>query len=271
MIARPISIFLGLSVCLSCATQEPQPGVAPEDDQTEDLNSAAARRKRITQPVLAYDPGPVEAVSQADSGDPPCTGAALQFQWLSSDMTAAESDRQTISVRGRFSEEDLFLEMEWEHGDESLSWQSLEEGSSLAHWRDLVNQPMSPSGTRLSGVRAPMLTVIYEEDCTRSGVPQVFSPWVALDSLILSHGGPRPQVVLALEQANDIKSVELHCKSGWKERIGVRDGRARFTDVPREECQAGWIGDRRGWVVLDAQAELFQCIFETDSVNCTTL
>ena len=77
----------------------------------------------------------------------------------------------------------------------------------------------------------------------------------------------RGQVVFALEKAEDIKSVRLVCENQWEERTGVRNGRARFENVPSVECQVGWIGDRKGWFKIPAEWSLVQCIFETTALT----
>jgi hypothetical protein len=189
-------------------------------------------------------------------------------------------------VDGHRSQEDLLVEIMWTQGDQQLAWQSLEVEPSRSHWISLLEQPLFPA-QRDSGSRARQLTVVHEGGCSRTGLPSNIEPWIELENLVqatrssvdidTSAGSAsmepsvREQVVFALELAPDIKSVKLHCQNGWEERTGVRDGRARFTEVPREECQAGWIGDRRGWVLIDKDAEILRCLFELDQVICDSL
>jgi hypothetical protein len=232
---------------------------------------------------LEFDPGPLDASDAAAVEEPsPCEAPLASFIWHSGEQGERAEDRQIITVNGYFSSEELVVEMSWARGEERGSWSDVSRGKALENWRTLVAQAVLPSEASLPSAMTSALTVVHTDGCSRFGLPVYAAPWRELTDTILAQqqstlpaptpaSSVRSQVVLALELAPDIKSVQLHCQSGWKERTGVRDGRARFTEVPREECQAGWIGDRRGWVVIPGDAELLRCLFEEESVRCDPL
>ena len=285
---KRVSLFIWwVPLGISCAIQETQPEVIPDIEAATSNAPAVAERLRDDVEILPFDPGllPTDEVDDPND-DQSCSGRISSFTWNSADFEPEASNREIISVNGTLSGEDLHLEMSWIRGagEDRLEkeWQSIEMGESYAHWQALLSLPLAERGVRrLRGASAHQLTVMHESDgdevCVRSGVPIETRPWVTLNEHILSQidreepSFSRSQLVLALENAPDIRSVELVCIGGWQERTGVRNGRARFEDVPRESCQAGWVGDRRGWVELPAASELFRCVFETENVICDPL
>jgi len=235
--------------------------------------------------VLSFDPGLIEPEDRMDE-DAHCSSPVQNFSFSSAVSGSAKNVREIIMVDGHLSKEDLLVEIMWTQGDQRQTWQSLEVEPSRSHWISLLEQPLL-SAKEDSDTRSRQLTVVHEGGCSRTGLPPNIEPWIELEDVVLSTRSSediesaenaaasgsdvREQVVFALELAPDIKSVKLHCQNGWQERTGVRDGRAKFIAVPREECQAGWIGDRRGWVLIDKDAEILRCLFELDQVVCDSL
>jgi hypothetical protein len=235
--------------------------------------------------VLSFDPGVIEHGAGVDE-EVSCPSAIQSFSFSSAVSGSAKNDREIIMVDGQLSPEDLFVEIMWVQGDQRSMWQSLEAETSRSHWLSLLELPLITAKGD-GRTRSRQLTVVHKGGCSRTGQPSNIEPWIELEDVVQSTQsgvdidtstgsvsaelGIREQVVFALELAPDIKSVKLHCQNGWQERTGVRDGRARFTEVPRVECQAGWIGDRRGWVLIDADAEILRCLFEPDQVVCDSL
>lgn len=295
--------FLLMSVVLfslaGCASQEDKTQTSGETTQ---VAMAQANQKGPSTSVQKqeplFDPGPFHPGDNESNEPAVCPGEVESFTWNSGQLDASAINRQIITVNGYMEYDGMRLEVSWSRHKVQRHWSGFEQNDSFENWKSWLKQPVSEVGASLSGSMKSKLTLIHRDNCQRSGVPTQTEAWTRLNAWVLSQvedsdsvskppssidGGNvesssnavdvsvREQVVFALEQASDIKSVRLVCENQWEDRIGVRNGRARFENVPAVECQVGWIGERKGWFKIPAEWSLVQCVFETDSFDCQAL
>ena len=296
----PTAVFL----LTGCASQEGKSSASSE------LNAAVTTQQnqigksdQLDRPDPLFDPGPLTLGDNEVKKPDECSGEVVSFTWNSGELDSTAINRQIITANGYVESDGMRLEISWSRHKMQRQWSGFEINHSFEHWKTWLEQPVSEGGATLSGSMKSKLTVIHSDNCQRSGFPVQTDAWARLNAWVLSQIGStdadssslsqtrngeavattesstdktdspmaREQVVFALEKAEDIKSVRLVCENQWEERTGVRNGRARFEDVPAVECQVGWIGDRKGWFKIPAEWSLVQCIFETNSVDCQSL
>ena len=278
---------------MGCASQEERS--SQQQAAVASAESSASDPAALTDNTVSsslFNPGPLARNESSLTGSESCEDPIENFTWYSGEGHSIAHERQIITMNGYLGQDSLRLELSWSFQGQAHEWSGLETKESLQNWMDWIEQPLFEAGVSMTGELKSKLTVTHKGGCQRVGLPPNTEAWTRLNDWVLSQMKERPaaaasesstasdamdsskvrgQVVFALEQAEDIKSVQLVCENQWKERTGVRNGRARFESVPTVECQVGWIGERKGWFKIPPEWTLIQCIFESESVNCTPL